>query len=77
MILSNTSVRPVDSAMEKVSAIINNTIHTMIDTRNAAIVLDVFQERFPEEKGFIQDMRNLLCDITFKVYANKYKTKEL
>jgi hypothetical protein len=38
----------------------------------ASKLVDLVQESQPEEKEIIQDMRNLVCDLTFEFYFQRY-----
>jgi hypothetical protein len=44
-------------------------ITTMDDTGNAAKVIDSYEASNPEDREYIQEVRNTLCDITFEVFA--------
>lgn len=46
---------------------------TMDDAKRAGIVIDNYQVNQPKEKEFIQDVRDLLCDITFRIYDSTNK----
>ena len=35
-------------------------------------VVDSLEESQPEEREIIQDMRNLVCDLTFRFYFERY-----
>ena len=73
MILNNLAMPVKFRAADKVREIITNEIHTMNDTANGAKVINEYEEKYPEEKEFIYEMRNLLCSTTFKVYAETRK----
>lgn len=38
----------------------------------ASKLVDLFQESQPEEKKMIQEMRDLVCDLTFEFYFQRY-----
>jgi hypothetical protein len=38
----------------------------------ASKLVDLLQESQPEEKEIIQDMRDLVCDLTFRFYFERY-----
>jgi len=46
---------------------------TMEDTGNASKVIDSYQSDKPEEKEFLYDVRNLLCDKTFDIFLDGRK----
>ncbi len=44
-----------------------------IDEMNyASKLVDLFEESQPNEREIIKDMRNLVCDLTFEFYFEKY-----
>jgi hypothetical protein len=44
-----------------------------IDEMNyASKLVDIFEESQPEEGEIIKDMRNLVCDLTFQFYFERY-----
>ncbi len=44
-----------------------------IDEMNyASKLVDIFEESQPEEREIIKDMRNLVCDLTFRFYFERY-----
>jgi len=45
---------------------------SMDDMGNITKVVDEFEKSQPEEKEIIKDMRNLVCDLTFQFYLEKY-----
>jgi hypothetical protein len=73
MILTTLSANPAITCAGKVRDIITNRIIDMDDTRKGSNVIDDYEKRFPNESVFVFEMRNLLCDRTFEVYANKHK----
>lgn len=75
MITANLTANAKFTAMDKVRDIITNRVNTMEDTAGASDVIDAFEEQFKEEREFIHEMRNLLCDRTFEVYAETRKNK--
>lgn len=54
-----------------VSEIIDNCV-SLEDTELASKAIDVLKLNQPNEKEFIQIMRDDLCDITFKFFIEKY-----
>ena len=75
MILTTLTANPKESGAEKVRDILTNDLKTMDDTRKGSNVIDAYEEQFPSEIEFIYEMRNLLCDRTFAIYAEIQKGK--
>jgi hypothetical protein len=42
------------------------------DMRNISLVVDELEKSQPAEKEIIQDMRDLISDLTFKFYFERY-----
>lgn len=42
----------------------------------ASLLVDEFEKSQPEEREIIQDMRDLVCDLTFKFFLEKYPTQK-
>lgn len=59
-------------AQSKIYKIIESCV-TMEDTGNASKVIDSYQSLEPNEKEYIHDVRNLLCDKTFDIYLAEHK----
>jgi len=57
--------------LNMVSEIINNCV-SLEDTEFASKAIDYLKLNQPNEKEFIQIMRDDLCDITFKFFIEKY-----
>jgi hypothetical protein len=48
-----------------------------IDEMNyASKLVDLYQESNPQEKEVIQSMRDLVCDLTFKFYLERYPSQK-
>ena len=58
-------------SQKKVNEIVEN-IKTMDDCGSASKVIDFYQKGCPEDKEFIYDVRNMLCDKTFDMYDSVY-----
>ena len=43
------------------------------DMGHIAKVVDEFEKSQPEEREIIKDMRNIVCDMTFQFYFERYK----
>jgi hypothetical protein len=57
-------------ATKKVNQILEN-LKTVDDCGAASKVLDFYEKDFSEEKDFIKNCRNFLCDRTFEIYLKK------
>lgn len=57
-------------ATKKVNQILEN-LKTVDDCGAASKVIDFYEKDFSEEKGFIKNCRNFLCDRTFEIYLKK------
>jgi hypothetical protein len=58
-----------------VNKIIDNC-ETLEDTLVAAKAVDYLQKSQPNEKEIVQEMRDVICDISFDFFARKYNTKK-
>ena len=57
-------------ATEKVNQILEN-LKTVDDCGAASKVLDFYEKDFSEEKDFIKNCRNFLCDRNYEIYLKK------
>ncbi len=57
-------------ATKKVNQILEN-LKTVDDCGAASKVIDFYEKDFSEEKDFIKNCRNFLCDRTFEIYLKK------
>tara|TARA_R110000868_G_C10832475_1_gene759469 strand:+ start:172 stop:369 length:198 start_codon:yes stop_codon:yes gene_type:complete len=57
-------------ATKKVNQILEN-LKTVSDCGAASKVIDFYEKEFSNEKNFIKECRNFLCDRTFELYLNK------
>lgn len=48
---------------------------TLEDTLVATKAVDFLQKSQPNEKEIVQEMRNVICDMSFDFHARKYNTK--
>lgn len=60
--------------IEKVASIINNC-KCLHDTGVISILIDKLQESQPNEIETIRLFRNILCDMSFKYFIEKYPKK--
>ncbi len=50
-----------------------NECETLEDTAIASKMVDFLQDSQPEEKEIIKSLRNVICDMSFDFYIEKYK----
>ena len=53
-----------------------DTCETLEDTMVASKAVDYLQKSQPNEKEIIQEMRDVICDMSFDFYVRKYTDKE-
>jgi hypothetical protein len=46
------------------------------EMRYASELVDFIEDSQPEEREIIKDMRNLVCDLTFQFYFERYPISE-
>lgn len=70
--LTNMLSQETNAYAQKRIADILESIQDLEDCAAASKVIDMYQRDFPNERQFIWQVRNLLCDITFDKYIEKY-----
>ena len=59
-----------ENAQLKICELLDN-LKTVDECGRMSQVIDSYEEKFPEDKTFIKEVRNILSDITFKIYLKK------
>lgn len=61
---------PQENAQLKICDLLDN-LKTVDECGRMSKVIDLHEEKFPKDKTFIKEVRNILSDITFKIYLKR------